>query len=274
MRKAPAFQFYAADFLVGTLSMTPEQVGGYIRLLCYQWEHGPIPDKPELLCRITGCSADAVASIRHKFGIAANGALANERLEAVREQQEQYRKKQAERAVSGWNKRKADGSAMPALVPDGCSSTPTSSSKGILPAPAKPARKRDELFDCLAKAEGSNPEQLTKSAARTIGVALAEIRKASPDVSAEEIARRAQQYRRVMPQGSTLTASALAKHWARCGEVVRLAPATPARPTEPPGWREKLNQLRPDNTFEGSWATLPAEMKRLVQDAITNPANQ
>ena len=38
--KAPAFQFYAADFLVGTSDMTNEEVGIYIRLLCHQWAKG------------------------------------------------------------------------------------------------------------------------------------------------------------------------------------------------------------------------------------------
>ena len=36
MAKDPAFLFYSQDFFVGTFSMTDEQVGKYIRLLCLQ----------------------------------------------------------------------------------------------------------------------------------------------------------------------------------------------------------------------------------------------
>lgn len=86
----------------------------------------------------------------------------------------------------------------------------------VLEQPAAKSRARDPLFDSLAEIEGSNPQELTRRAARTIGVALAEIRKATPGLTPEEIHRRAAIYPSVMPPDSTLTASALAKHWARC----------------------------------------------------------
>jgi uncharacterized protein YdaU (DUF1376 family) len=40
MAKDPAFLFYSSDFLTGTMFMTNEQVGLYIRLLCAQHQHG------------------------------------------------------------------------------------------------------------------------------------------------------------------------------------------------------------------------------------------
>ena len=40
MSKDPAFLFYSSDFLTGTMFMTNEQVGLYIRLLCAQHQHG------------------------------------------------------------------------------------------------------------------------------------------------------------------------------------------------------------------------------------------
>ena len=33
-KRDPAFLFYPADFLIGTMDMTDEEVGIYIRLLC------------------------------------------------------------------------------------------------------------------------------------------------------------------------------------------------------------------------------------------------
>jgi hypothetical protein len=77
-------------------------------------------------------------------------------------------------------------------------------------------RPRDPLFDELARAEGCDPLELTSSAARTVAVSLAEIRKVFPELPDGEITRRAHIYHRQFPTWA-LTAPALAKHWARCG---------------------------------------------------------
>lgn len=45
MSKDPAFLFYTSDFITGTIFMTNEQVGIYIRLLCAQHQHGGLIDK-------------------------------------------------------------------------------------------------------------------------------------------------------------------------------------------------------------------------------------
>ena len=43
--KSPAFLFYTQDFLVGTMDMTDEEVGQYVRLLCRQHTKGNINPK-------------------------------------------------------------------------------------------------------------------------------------------------------------------------------------------------------------------------------------
>ena len=43
--KDPAFLFYPSDFLTGTMFMSHEQIGIYIRLLCSQHQHGGVIDK-------------------------------------------------------------------------------------------------------------------------------------------------------------------------------------------------------------------------------------
>jgi uncharacterized protein YdaU (DUF1376 family) len=48
MGKDPAFLFYSSDFLTGTMTMTNEQVGIYIRLLCLQHQHGRLTEKDML----------------------------------------------------------------------------------------------------------------------------------------------------------------------------------------------------------------------------------
>jgi len=40
MAKDPAVLFYTADFMIGTNTLTNEQVGMYIRLLCHQHQNG------------------------------------------------------------------------------------------------------------------------------------------------------------------------------------------------------------------------------------------
>ncbi|EIP96852.1 hypothetical protein OpiT1DRAFT_01277 [Opitutaceae bacterium TAV1] len=95
------------------------------------------------------------------------------------------------------------------------------------PPPPPSPRRRDPLFDALAAVDGSDPAQLTKPAARAVGVALADIRRVAPGLTPDEIDRRAANYRLHMPD-VTLSASALAKWWARCA-------SPPSQPTRPPG---------------------------------------
>ncbi len=45
MAKDPAFLFYPSDFLTGTMFMSHEQIGIYVRLLCSQHQHGGVIDK-------------------------------------------------------------------------------------------------------------------------------------------------------------------------------------------------------------------------------------
>lgn len=78
-------------------------------------------------------------------------------------------------------------------------------------------RPRDPLFDALAAVGGAKPERLTRSAACSCAVKLAEIRDASPDVTPEEIDIRAGRYRRKF-RGAACTPAAIAKHWAELAE--------------------------------------------------------
>ena len=43
--KDPAFLFYSSDFLSGTFTMTNEQIGKYIRLLCIQHQKYILSEK-------------------------------------------------------------------------------------------------------------------------------------------------------------------------------------------------------------------------------------
>jgi hypothetical protein len=85
----------------------------------------------------------------------------------------------------------------------------------------KPAklRQRNPLHDALASINGANPLEVPRTAARTIGVALAEIKAVTPDLTPEEIHRRAARYKKLHPTW-TLTPKALANNWAECGPTL------------------------------------------------------
>ncbi len=111
--KAPAFQLYARDFLADPLvdAMTPEQLGGYFRLLLVAWqqdEPGHLPDDDALLAgwsrlgkRWKACSAP----IRRCFRKADDGRLFQKRMVEVAFDQEFYRKQQSEAGKRGNAKR-------------------------------------------------------------------------------------------------------------------------------------------------------------------------
>ena len=80
---------------------------------------------------------------------------------------------------------------------------------------ARAPRPRNELFDALCEIEGSNPLEIGRKGGRIAG-ALRQIKEATPDVTPDEIRRRAANYRETWPT-ITLTATALATHWAKFG---------------------------------------------------------
>lgn len=142
MKSSPAFQFYPHDFLVGTAELTAEETGAYIRLLCYQWAKGSLPNNEAKLAQLASCHGNAIASIWHKFRICEDGLLRNERLEKVRESQEEYRKRQSKNAKEGWKHRVGNATAMPPHMPEACSSSSSSSSnKDIIPSGAERSLK-------------------------------------------------------------------------------------------------------------------------------------
>lgn len=74
--KDPAILFYTSDFLTGTMTMTDDQVGKYIRLLCLQHQKGRLTEKDMLfICK----SYDK--DIYDKFIVNGDGRYYNERME-------------------------------------------------------------------------------------------------------------------------------------------------------------------------------------------------
>ena len=103
MAKDPAFLFYASDFLTGTMFMTNEQVGLYIRMLCAQHQHGGRIDTNVLRTQCDSITnGDTVFA---KFQHDALGSF-NIRLQSEMDKRKEKSVKAAESVRIRWEKQK------------------------------------------------------------------------------------------------------------------------------------------------------------------------
>lgn len=109
--KAPAFQFYAQDFLTGCTYLTNEEIGMYIKMLCKQWTDGSIPKKR--LGFLVGIDWDNFSDeLKGKFKDFGE-FIANERLEKEREKKQNFMEKQANNGKKGGRPKKNNASESP-----------------------------------------------------------------------------------------------------------------------------------------------------------------
>lgn len=148
--QSPAFQFYPKDFITDgrVATMSAEEVGIYIRLLCYCWTEGSIPDDLELLARIGGVThrrmQGAWLALQFCFQPdpkAPVGWYVQPRIERERAKQAAFRQKQAENGRKGGrppsNGKPVETQALPNAQPkpEAKESSPSSS--------PSPVRERD-----------------------------------------------------------------------------------------------------------------------------------
>ena len=136
--RPPAFQFYADDFLAGTFSMSNEERGLYITLLCRQWTQGHVT--PEEVSRLG--STVVQPSINHvltKFKPDESGNFRNERLERERCKQNAFRAKQSEKGKRSAEARFNRGSTVvqPSGEPEGNSPSPSPNNTPLPPKGGK-----------------------------------------------------------------------------------------------------------------------------------------
>lgn len=144
--KPPAFQFYADDFLAGTADMTAEEVGVFIRLLCHSWSKDGIQNDDGRLMLMAGqCQASSLAHAKTKFSIVGD-KLRNDRQEAEREKQTQFREKQSENGKKRWL---GIAKPEPSLMPNVCSPSPSPSPKENNKVASLPAVDAFELHPDL-----------------------------------------------------------------------------------------------------------------------------
>jgi len=111
MSRAPAFQFYAGDYLSSSRVqlMTLEEEGAYIRLLCHCWLHGSIPSDPERIARLIGKggSTTLATKVQAMFKQGENeGELIHDKLESIRSDREAWIAKSRAGGVASGEKRR------------------------------------------------------------------------------------------------------------------------------------------------------------------------
>ena len=136
--RAPAFQFYADDFLAGTMTMTNEERGAYISLLCLQWSKGFVTELDiQRIC--LGMPTHCQGICQGKFEVGEDGHYRNKRLEVERAKQKERSEKQRDIANLRWNK---DANAMPTHMPDDAKAYAESVPESCFPSPS-PSPKED-----------------------------------------------------------------------------------------------------------------------------------
>jgi uncharacterized phage protein (TIGR02220 family) len=100
MSKDPAFLFYPKDFYMGTIHMSDEELGQYIRLLCIQHDSGHI----DAMAMRRHCGGNPTALVLSKFQIDSEGKYFNQRLEDEIIKRRAHSEKQKANAGMRWHK--------------------------------------------------------------------------------------------------------------------------------------------------------------------------
>lgn len=301
--KLPALQFYPGDWHkdAGVQALDLRERGAWFEILLMMHdsdERGvllvnsqPMPD--HVLSRRLGLDKDEVNQILTSlinYGVTSrresDGALICRRM--IRD--ESLRKIRQSAGKQGGNprllKQKQTTVVKQNTTPSVSSSF--SASASLAPAadggespssPAKPPKPRNPLLDTLAAVDGSDPLGITPSAWPGIGKALADIKTVSPDVTPEEIRKRAIHYRH-HHKDATISAHALAKHWAKCARMPGTnpppAPYSIKQPIpEPMGWRPFVASdmprcdYAPGQPKQGiAWAQIPIDDQKAITNAM------
>jgi uncharacterized protein YdaU (DUF1376 family) len=176
--KSPAFQFYAADFLIGVMGMSDEEIGIYIKMLALQWERGSLPNDRKTIKKLINSRKIPSEMVMHKFAICDDGFLRNTRLEKEREKQTSFRESRAKNAQKRWKKENADDALASTVHPsstcetDALLSSSSSSLRDIDKTRVADGSWADDEPDTPSKPNGSRRPTLAEalSYGATIGV--------------------------------------------------------------------------------------------------------
>lgn len=143
MNKAPAFQFYAGDFLVGVMGMSDEEVGVYIKMLAMQWERGSLPNCPKSIRFLVNSRRNPSENVMKKFTISDDGTIRNDRLEKERQKQITFRESRVENAKKRWEKQSTSNARALSSTckKDALQSSSSSSSSKFVPPSVEEVRQ-------------------------------------------------------------------------------------------------------------------------------------
>ncbi len=171
--KSPAFQFYPSDFLSdeNVVMMSNQEIGCYIKLMCFCWREGSIPSDITRISKLCGEDSSDMAklwlAISSCFTVAIDDSsrMVHPRLEKERIKQQEHKKERSESGIKGaearWGKHlKGNSSAIakPIAEPmanDSSSSSTTSSTAVPLARTDKKPSVQAIEFD-ITKGEFSN----------------------------------------------------------------------------------------------------------------------
>ena len=102
MAKDPAFLLYSSDFLTGTITMSDEQVGMYIRLLCLQHQKGELTAKDMMKM----CANDE--DVLGKFVKTETGNFVNKRLKGEIDRRKEHGEMQRQKIQAYWDKKRSE----------------------------------------------------------------------------------------------------------------------------------------------------------------------
>ena len=146
----PAFQFYPDDFVAGVSTMTQEEVGAYILLLCHQWSVGKLSEDVSRMKIVA--KGEVSEHVLSKFP-----GGKNKRLEFERKKQRVFRESRAKNGKLGGRPRKASDN----LVVSGIE--PRKSSPSPSPSPS-PEEEREGALAHFPEVEApSDPYKLPPS---------------------------------------------------------------------------------------------------------------
>ena len=104
-RKWPYFPLFAADFLTDTGEWSLEERGAHITLLCYQHINGDLPENRDRLARLLAISREDLDrlwnTLDSKYHPNGNGRMQNQKLETVKKDLRDYKKKKSEAGKKG-----------------------------------------------------------------------------------------------------------------------------------------------------------------------------
>ena len=98
-KNTPAFQFYPSDFLSdeNVCLMSNQEVGCYIKLICFCWKQGSIPNDTKSIAKLCGETEQVMfelwPNISSCFKSTGNGRVMQPRLGRERKKQKEWRKK-------------------------------------------------------------------------------------------------------------------------------------------------------------------------------------